>query len=272
MQERHSNKSKYFEEQSVTTERYVLPYIDAVVPVNKETSVLEIGCGEGGNLVPFLERGCQRIVGIDLSEDKILKGQEQFSQMPGGEVAEFICEDIYESKDLGTFDVIIMRDVIEHIHDQERFMKFVKRFLKPGGAFFLGFPPWYNPFGGHQQTMSSKYLSKTPYFHILPRKLYEKVIRWSKETDVKREAYLEIYDTRISIERFERIIKAENYKKLRRTFYLFNPNYEVKFNLKPRKVWSFFSGLGFLRNFYTTAMYYVITIDEDEAARIQRTL
>jgi len=267
MHERHQNMNIYFKEQSLTTERYVVPYINSVVPVTEDSSILEIGCGEGGNLVPFVNLKCKRIVGIDLSERKIIKGRELFAEIPGGDVVEFICEDIYDSKNLGTFDVIIMRDVIEHIHNQERFMKFVKKFLKPGGAFYLGFPPWYNPFGGHQQTMSNKYLSKTPYFHILPRGLYNRIIRWSKESDGKREAYLEIYDTRISIERFERILKKENYKTLRRTFYLFNPNYEVKFGLKPRKVFKAFSWIPFFRNFYTTAMYYVITIDEAEAEK-----
>ena len=237
------------------------------MPITKESTILEIGCGEGGNLVPFVKLGCQRIVGIDLAKNKIENGQAYFKTIEGGERVELIYEDIYDSKGMGKFDVIIMRDVIEHIHDQERFLKYVKRFLKPGGAFYLGFPPWYNPFGGHQQITSNKYLSKLPYYHILPRSLYARILRWGKEPEKRIEALLEIYDTRISIERFERIIKAENYKKLRRTFYLFNPNYQIKFNLKPRTVWKIFSGIRFFRNFYTTAMYYVITIDEAEASK-----
>lgn len=269
MQERHQNRSLYFKEQSVTTEKYVVPYIDAVVPITSDSEILEIGCGEGGNLVPFVERKCKRIVGIDLSEPKIKKGRDQFANMDGGAHVELIYKDIYDATDLGTFDVIIMRDVIEHIHDQERFMKYVKRFLKPGGAFYLGFPPWYNPFGGHQQTCKNKYLSKLPYYHILPRSLYARILRWGKESEKKIENALEIYDTRITIERFERILKEENYTTLRRTFYLFNPNYEAKYGLKPRVVWPLFSGITFFRNFYTTAMYYVITIDTKEAEKAQ---
>jgi SAM-dependent methyltransferase len=243
----------------------VIPYIESVVSINENSTILEIGCGEGGNLVPFVSKKCNRIVGIDLSENKIEKGKKFFSELPGGDSVKLICKDIYDIEDLGEFDVIIMRDVIEHIHDQERFMKFGKRFLRPGGAFYLGFPPWYNPFGGHQQTLSHKYLSKTPYFHILPRSWYDTVMKWFKESKEKREAHLEIYDTRISIERFERILKAENYITLRRTFYLINPNYQVKFGLKPREVWRLFSGIKFFRNFYTTAMYYVISLEEDES-------
>lgn len=263
MQERHQNREKYFNEQSLTSERYVVPYINEVFPITQDSEILEIGCGEGGNLVPFVDRKCKRIVGIDLSKVKIEKGQKYFDGVDGVDTVQLIYEDIYESKGLGKFDVIIMRDVIEHIHDQERFMKYVKKFLKPGGAFYLGFPPWYNPFGGHQQIMSHKYFSKMPYFHILPKKMYERILRRAGESDKRVQDLLEIYDTRISIERFERILREENYTTLKRTFYFINPNYEVKFGLKPRVLWKPFTGISFFRNFYTTAMYYVITIDAD---------
>ena len=57
MQERHRNRKLYFDEQVQTTERYVIPYIEAVYPLHEGLRVLEIGCGEGGNLKPFLDRG-----------------------------------------------------------------------------------------------------------------------------------------------------------------------------------------------------------------------
>ncbi|NOX67348.1 MAG: class I SAM-dependent methyltransferase, partial [Chlorobi bacterium] len=73
MQERHINRNKYFDEQVYTTEKYVIPFISKVLPVNSNLSVLEIGCGEGGNLKPFLDIGC-KTTGVDLSEKKIENG------------------------------------------------------------------------------------------------------------------------------------------------------------------------------------------------------
>ena len=52
-----------------------------------------------------------------------------------------IAEDIYNIEP-APFDLIILRDVIEHIHNQERFMGFLKRFIAPGGVVFFGFPAW----------------------------------------------------------------------------------------------------------------------------------
>ena len=98
-----------------------------------------------------------------------------------------------------------------------------------------------------------------PYFHLLPRSIYKFILRTFKEKDARIEGLLEIKDTGISIERFERIVKKEQYKIIKRTFYLFNPNYETKFGLKPRHQIKLISSIPWIRNFFTTAMYYVIS-------------
>ncbi len=267
MQERHSNRKKYFDEQIYTIEKHVIPFISEVQAINENTSVLEIGCGEGGNLVPFLSIGCNNIVGIDLSERKIEIGKECFSELENGSNVKLICEDIYNlsADDLGQFDLIIMRDVIEHIHNQEKFMEFVKSFLKPNGKFFLGFPPWYNPFGGHQQICASKVLSKLPYFHILPSSIYKLILNIFGEPKARIEALLEIKETGITLERFERILKRSKYKTDRKVLYFINPNYEVKFGLKPRVSSKLISSIPYLRNFFVTAGYYIISKEDSSA-------
>ena len=57
MQERHTNRIQYFEEQVYTTEKYVIPFINKIKPMSADMQILEIGCGEAGNLLPFLQRG-----------------------------------------------------------------------------------------------------------------------------------------------------------------------------------------------------------------------
>ena len=39
------------------------------------------------------------------------------------------------------FDQIVLKDVIEHIHDPEKLIRRLKLFLRPGGIIFFGFPP-----------------------------------------------------------------------------------------------------------------------------------
>jgi len=263
MQQRHYNRKQYFEEQVSTTSKYVIPFIHKDIEVSPEISVLEIGCGEAGNLKPFLDLGCTEVVGIDLSESKIELAREFYSNHPNKQKLKLIAADIYDVfEELGQFDLIITRDVIEHIHGQEKFMQFSRKLLKPGGKFFLGFPPWYNPFGGHQQICESKLLSRLPYFHLLPKPLYKLLLKSFGESPKKIESLMEIKDTGISIERFENILKKTNYKIDRRQLYFINPNYEVKFNLKPRKQTPLIAHLPFIRNFLTTVGYYLISLEK----------
>lgn len=266
MQLRHHNRAQYFEEQAATTRRHVIPFIEQHLPIGPDTRVLEIGCGEGGNLIPFLERGCREVIGIDLASWKIHNGElfhsdwgEQQSD-PNTPKARLTCINIYDAKkeEWGEFDLIFARDTLEHIHDQEAFMAFIRSFLKPTGKFFLGFPPWQNPFGGHQQMCESKVLSKLPYFHLLPRPAYAGLMRLFGETEGRIESLLEIQETRITIERFESIVKRTNYRILQRNLYTINPNYEIKFKLKPRLAPKALSHFKWVRNFFITTNYYLL--------------
>jgi SAM-dependent methyltransferase len=260
MQKRHQNKEAYFEEQNITTRKYVIPFIETSLILKPGSKVLEIGCGEGGNLVPFLDKKCL-VTGVDISESKIssassfLKSHEAYTNL------NLIAKDIYDcSEDLGGgFDLIMMRDVIEHIHNQDRLMGFVKRFLKPAGLFLLIFPPWYNPFGGHQQICKNKLLSKLPYFHLFPVPIYRLILRAGGESKQKISELLEIKQTGLSIERFRRIVKKHGYIILSENLYLVNPNYETKFGLKPRKQSKLIAALPFFRNLLTTSVYYLVS-------------
>jgi len=259
MQKRHKNKHQYFNEQATTTKKFVLPFLSKLVKIDSNTSVLEIGCAEAGNLKPFMDLGC-KVTGIDIACNRIELAKEFYKNHENQNNLELICEDIYKVNPSDKkFDIIMMRDVIEHIPNQEQFMGFVKSFLKEDGKFFLGFPPWQNPFGGHQQICRNKVLSKLPYFHLFPVPVYKVVLKALGESEATIKGLLEIKETGISIERFERIVKQENYTIDKRLFYFINPNYETKFGLKPRKQNKLISLIPWFRNFFTTAMYYVIS-------------
>lgn len=256
MQERHKNRLLYSNEQVYTTTKYVIPFIERRKVVTPDCHVLEIGCGEGGNLKPFLDRGCQ-CTGIDLKSEQIRRAKEFFANHSHADRLRLIDSDIYDIDPLEhQYDVIMLRDVIEHIHNQERFMRILPKFLKPHGVVFFAFPPWMMPFGGHQQICKSK-LSKMPYFHLLPMAWYKALLQACGETSVDDLA--EIKETGITIERFERILHREEYTTLEKELYFINPNYEVKFHLRPCKALPLFRSIPYLRDFYITAGYYLVS-------------
>ncbi len=262
MQARHINRSQYFKEQIKTTENYVIPFISSVKKENEWSSVLEIGCGEGGNMVPFLDRGC-RVVGVDLSQFKIDRATEFFEGHKNRKNLALYLKDIYEldEEGIGQFDLIIMRDVIEHIHNQEKFMDHLKCFLKPEGVVFFGFPPWQMPFGGHQQSLKHNILSKVPYYHLLPKSIYSKILQLGGESKEMIDGRLEIVDTGISIERFRRIAQGLGYTYEKEDLYFINPNYEAKFGLRPRIQLPVLTAIPYVRNFVVTCVYALISIN-----------
>ena len=263
MQDRHQNKKRYFKEQGRTTEKFVIPYIEEVKPIKEDSRILEIGCGEAGNLTPFIERNLE-VVGVDLSATRIDNAKSYIHETYPDANVRLIASDIYKmgKEDIGTFDIIFLRDVIEHLPNQSDFMSHMKAFLKPEGVVFFGFPPWRMPFGGHQQICKSKILSKLPYFHILPKPIYKLILRAFGESQSMIQALDEIKDTRISINRFQRIVKSNGYVFMKKTFWLINPNYETKFGLKPRKQFKLIQSIPHLRDSLTTCMYSVIGLEK----------
>lgn len=244
----------------MNAEKYVIPFIEEKFPVKPGMRVLEIGCGEGGVLKAFINKGCVG-VGVELDISRIAMANEYLPEDIAAGRLRFVAKDIYQVdvvQDLeGAFDIIVLKDVIEHIHDQQRLIGWMKNFLKQEGVIFFGFPPWYMPFGGHQQICKSK-ISRLPYIHLLPKSIYRWVLINRKENV---DEMMEIRETGISIERFEKICKNEGYGFLNKQHYLLNPIYEWKFGWKPKKQLGIIKAVPFFRNFLTTCVYYIIQQD-----------
>lgn len=258
MFEFHTDKKRYFEIQSENAEEYVIPFIENKFALGPDMRVLEIGCGEGGVLAAFIKRDCIG-VGVELHEQRLELANELLQNEIAAHKVSFIAKDIYKvtAQELGgRFDLIIMKDVIEHIHDQKKLLQRLHDFLMPHGVIFFGFPPWQMPFGGHQQMCKSRFLSKLPWYHLLPKRIYKWVLlRFNQPT----EDLLEIKETGISIERFEKIVKQTNYNVINKIHYLINPIYKYKFGWKARKQLPVLKSIPYLRNYLTTCVYYLIT-------------
>jgi len=257
MFEFHADRKRYFEIQLLNAEKYVIPFIEEKFSIKPGMRILEIGCGEGGVLKAFINKGCKG-VGVEMDAPRIENAKEFLPDDVAAGNIKFIIKDIYKvdiEKDFGgPFDVIVLKDVIEHIHDQAKLIGWMKNFLKPGGIVFFGFPPWYMPFGGHQQICHSK-ISRLPYIHLLPLSMYRWILRKKKESV---DELMEIRDTGISIERFEKICRKEGYNIFHQRHYLINPIYEWKFGWKVKKQIGLINAIPFVRNFFTTCVYYII--------------
>jgi len=259
MQKRHYDRESYFVEQSLIAEKIVLPYIASRFPVSSSTSILEVGCGEAGNLFPFLDMGC-KATGIDSLSIRIERAKKFYSSHPQKEKLTLIASDIFDvtPQQIGTFDLIIIRDSLEHIRDQEKLFGHIKDFINPSGHIFVSFPPWRMPFGGHQQMCNNKFICRLPYLHLMPKTLFVFILKLVGEKKYLIEELLQIRSTRLGIETFRRLVATHNLSIEREDIYLINPAYKIKFNLKPRKLPGIIN-VPYLRNFYTTACYFLLS-------------
>ena len=256
MQERQINRQQYFNELAHTSEKYFVPYITQFKKLCPGMHVLEIGCGDGGNLVPFARLGC-KVMGVDMSPSRIEVAKKCFDNI--NLEGTFIASDIFKVKELERqFDLIVCHDVLEHIPDKSTFLSNLKKYVKPGGMVFMSFPAWQMPFGGHQQICHNKFLSHLPFYHILPRPIYRAILRMGHEDNGIIQELMNIKSTKCPIETFEHLVKKQQLQVMDRRFYFINPHYEVKFHLKPRRLTPFIGSIPWVRNFFTTSCFYIL--------------
>ena len=261
MYEFHSDKDRYFDMQYRVTKEHILPMLQECVPGREWKRVLEIGCAEAGVLKCFLEEGAF-CTGIELSAYRITQAEKYHAEALAEGRIEFVNRNIFDidpQHDLGgPYDLVILKDVIEHIPGQLAFIAQLSQFLKEDGYIFFAFPPWQMPYGGHQQVCKSKLLSKLPYFHLLPVFLYSGVLKMAGETPATIQDLMEVKSTGISIERFEKCLRLNKLSVVAKRHYLFNPIYQFKFGVKPRQQSKLVSHIPVLRNFLTTGVYYLV--------------
>ena len=256
MQKRHTDRQQYFYELAHTSEKYFIPYIKNFLDMSHSLSILEIGCGDGGNLLPFAKHG-HEVVGIDISSNRI-KDAVSFFEKENAE-AKFICADILKFDDYKNhFDLVICHDVIEHIGNKQEMLNRIEYFMKPTGILFIAFPAWQMPFGGHQQICHSRWVSKLPYIHLLPNVLYKMILSCGGEKEDCIKELIDIKSTKTTIEHFEKLISRTSLEVMARRLYLINPHYDIKFGLKPRILPNDLSKITYLRNFLSTSCFYVL--------------
>ncbi len=106
------------------------PAMRKLLPDLNGKSVLDLGCGYGHNCVDFVNRGANRVVGIDISE-KMLAVAEKESVNDKIEYRNMSMTDI--SKLAETFDFIYSSLAFHYVKDFDTFAKDMYSVLNAGG-------------------------------------------------------------------------------------------------------------------------------------------
>lgn len=265
MQKRHTDRKMYFRDLEITSKEFYISYLSDFTELTPKSRILEVGCGEGGNLVPFAQLGC-KVTGIDIAECRIKEARAYFSEISNH--ATFVCCDFMQypvpCNEEDKYDVILLHDVIEHVPTKELFLVHLRKFLKTKGVLFVGFPAWQMPFGGHQQICRSKLCSHLPFIHLLSNPLYKLLLKACNEEKGTINELMSIKDCRTSIELFERLIHQCGFSVTDQKLWFINPHYKQKFHLTPRLLPHWVWRVKYIRNFFTTSCWYVLSIGNKE--------
>jgi 2-polyprenyl-3-methyl-5-hydroxy-6-metoxy-1,4-benzoquinol methylase len=246
---------KHYYEQVNHTREYLIPYFKDHITDFQSKNVLEVGCAEGG-FIQVLNEENINVCGFELEEGRVKMALEKNPEL------NIVVGDITDSnlikKYSEQFDLIVIRDVIEHVPDRNSTFRNLNKLLKKDGYLYITFPPRFSAYAGHQQVGKSV-LRFIPYVHYLPSFLLKQLGKIFKEREQTVEHILENYRIGLSIREFTKYYKLYLFKPVIKGLFLLRPVFKIRFNTKVIK----FFNIIFFREFFALGCeYLLIKIDD----------
>jgi SAM-dependent methyltransferase len=246
--------------QYVLAERFLIPILRDWEIDPRGARVLEVGSGNGGCGAAFHGVGAA-VTALEIDERLVAVSRElnERQDIPIAVYAGDICDPDCPAFENGPFDIIMMRDVIEHIAEPRRVLENIGNNLSGGGAALIVFPPYYSPFGGHQQIVPAKRFlripyNKLPFLQHLPGKVFSRIVNGndSQSREVRR-----LRGIRLTIGAFESAASAAGFRIRRRKWYLSRPTFTLRYGLPVIEA-SFLGRIPGVRELAVTAAYYLL--------------
>ncbi len=135
----------YTEATASHSSAYVRPVVDSfLTDVPTGSHVLDMGSGTGELLASFGKRGWER-VGLDISSTGVELARAAHPDITF--VLADATDDLSALLELGTFDVVVSTETLEHVALPRRFLQNAFAALKPGGRLVISTP--YNGYLKH---------------------------------------------------------------------------------------------------------------------------
>jgi SAM-dependent methyltransferase len=123
--------------------RRIVVDLVAGLPLPPEPRILDAGCGSGRNLAELARFGTA--VGLEPSE----RGAEVARERGVGEVVEASIDTMpFED---ASFDLVCLLDVLEHIEDDRRALRELRRVARPGGLLLITVPAYPQLWSSHDE-------------------------------------------------------------------------------------------------------------------------
>lgn len=228
---RHPRTRRNFRMQYRLAVHTLIPWLSQRNALPNNPAVCEIGCGEGGVIDAFAERGTSYALGTDIVGallDQISRPLAEELHLPVEFTAHDVISDSIPAEWEHRFDVVVLRDVIEHLDDQQAAMRAIQRIMKPNATLLLTFPPYTSAFGGHQQLLQTM-AGNLPFVHLLPKFLFESIIR--NGDPVNQEEVRRLHNIRSSVKGVKNAARNAGLTLSAERYFGLRPVFRWKYNL-----------------------------------------
>ncbi len=214
--------------------RFLIPTLHGWGVDTNGARLLEVGCGDGGCCAEFARADC-RVTALDMDERLVRLAREMNRRehvefnVHTGDITRSDCPGLEE----GPFDIVLLRDVVEHLEDLEGALRIVASNLRGDGVMFIVFPPYYSPYGAHQQILPRRGIgwlawNKLPWIQLLPDFLFHRIVRGDEapNREVARLRHI-----RLTLGKFEGCVRAAGLEIRQRRLYLSRPSFTLRYGL-----------------------------------------
>jgi len=247
---------------------------DYLIPVLNDWSValagkrfLEAGSGDGGCAAEFHRAGCG-VTAIDIDE-RLVTIASELNEKEGVSVNTYvgdICRPDCPGLEEGPFDIVLLRDVVEHLDDLTGALSILRQNLSEDGVLFIVFPPYYSAYGAHQQILPRKRVgfvpyNKLPFLHLLPDGAFSAITKG--DTPAHREV-ARLRRIRLTLKKFARGADAAGFRITRRKYYLTRPTHKLRYGV-PVVGASLLGRVPLLNEILVTACYCLLDVKKPGA-------
>ena len=220
-------KSYYLRYQETLASSYYIPYLKKNNIELENKKILEIGCGNGGFIKAF-SRYSKNCTGFDIKNLNWNDDKVKYLHLN-------IFDKDFNSHISEKFDIIILRDVIEHIDNNLNSSLFEKleSLSNKKTVILITFPPFYSPFGLHQQALLSSFFRYIPFLSLVPKVIMKMIFCFRRNKNI--DEMVSLYDTKMTIKSFYRLINKFSYKVINEKFFHIRPSHELRYGFRIRE-------------------------------------